>query len=298
MPDVNPARTIKDIPGWFAWTDQQLFRYFLGLAAPQEPGHLVELGVYLGKSAALIGEYQRPGERFVVCDLFNGDSDLANTIENSRSYAQLTREAFEENYRAVRGDLPEIVQGLSSTITDHVDAGTVRFLHVDASHLYRHVVGDIASAVTLLSPNGVVVFDDVRAKHTPGVAAAVWAAVGDGRLHPVCVTPCKLYAVVGDPGPVREGLQAWLMLFGRLMWESQDIGDHPVLRIWPSPPTPRPAKPSNAELEALLRRVDRRLADVEKQVALTNTRLQQNLVRRVGRSVLRRLRVRRDQGRS
>lgn len=299
MPDVKPVRTINDIPGWFTWTDQQLFRYFLGLAAPQEPGDLVELGVYMGKSAALIGEYQRPGERFVVCDLFNSESDLANNIENTRSYRQLTRESFENNYRAVRGDLPEVVEGLSSTITEHVEPGRARFVHIDASHLYEHVVTDIDSAMTMLAPHGVVVFDDIQSPHTPGVAAAVWAAVGDRRLSPVCISPSKLYAVVNDPEPAREGLQTWLTRFGRLLWESQRIAGLEVLRIWPPKPA-APAAPAtnNAELETLLRRVNRKLTRVEEQVARTNKQLEQSLSRRVQKSVVRRVRSLRDQGSS
>jgi predicted O-methyltransferase YrrM len=295
VPDLKPVQTINDIPGWFSWTDQQLFRYFLGLAAPEEPGDLVELGAYLGKSAALIGEYQRPGERFVVCDLFESDSDLANNIENTRSYRQLTREAFENNYRALRGDLPEIVQGLSSTITEHVDPGKARFVHIDASHLYEHVVIDITSAMTMLAPNGVVVFDDFRSRHTPGVAAAVWGAVADGRLRPVCISLSKLYAVAGDPGPVREGLQTWLTRFGRLMWESQQIAGLEVLRIWPPKPAAPAAPTNNAELENLLRQLDRKLTRVEEQVKRTNRQLELSLPRRVQNSVLRRVRSLRDQ---
>ena len=292
MADAKPVRTIHDIPGWFSWTDQQMFRHLLGPAAPDEPGDLVELGVYLGKSAAFMGEFQRPGERFVVCDLFNGESDTSNKIENARSYRNLTREEFENNYRAVRGGLPEIVQGLSSTITEHVKPGSARFVHIDASHLYEHVVIDIESALTMLGPGGVAVFDDFRHPHTPGVAAAVWAAVGAGRLHPFCLTESKLYAVAGDPNSVRDGLQAWLIKFGRLLWESQWIAGYEVLRVAP----PRSSPPATtAELEELIRGMGKKLTRLEKQVASLNRQLAQSLPRRVQKSVLRRVAALRNQ---
>jgi predicted O-methyltransferase YrrM len=292
VPDAKPVQTINDIPGWFTWTDQQLFRYLLGPAASEEPGNLVELGVYMGKSAVLIGEYQRPGERFVVCDLFNADSDAANNIENTRSYRQLTRDAFEANYRALRGDLPEVVQGPSSGITEHVEQHSARFVHIDASHLYEHVVTDIQSAVSMLRPDGVVVFDDIQSPHTPGVAAAVWGAVSAGVIKPVFLSPSKLYATVSDPEPVRLGLQEWLTRFGRLMWESQQVAGLEVLRIWP----PKvPAKPAAAtlspELEAALKRVNRRLTRIEEQQVRTNRQLELRLGHRVQQSLIRRVKT-------
>lgn len=233
--------SIADIPGWFTWTDQQVFRYLLRDAAPPEPGHVVELGVYLGKSAALIGEFIRPGERFVVCDLFGASSDQANVHENQWSYKALTQQQFEHNYRSLRGDLPEVVTAASSTITAYLPAGSVRFLHVDASHLYEHVKEDVASAVTLLRDDGIVVFDDMRSPHTPGVPAAVWGAVERGLLRPLLLTPSKLYAVRGDPAPYVAGLRDWLARFGRLQWEVQEVAGTTLLRVWP--PTTPPAAP-------------------------------------------------------
>ncbi|HYP44617.1 MAG TPA: class I SAM-dependent methyltransferase [Propionibacteriaceae bacterium] len=289
MSDAKPVRTMNDIPGWFTWTDQQLFRYFLHNAAPELPGDLVELGTYMGKSAVLIGEYRRPDERFVVCDLFNDESDLANNIENTRSYRSLTREAFEANYQAVRGELPEVVQGLSSTITEHVAPASVRFMHVDASHLYEHVVIDIASATSLLTSDGIVVFDDIQSRHTPGVAAAVWSAVVDGRLKPICMTPSKLYATLGDPTPIRSGFQDWLIKFGRLMWETQEIAGLEIIRLWPPPPAKPAAPAANPDFEDALRRINRRLTRIEQQLTQTNRQLEQSFGRRVQRSVIRRV---------
>ncbi len=53
---------------------------------------------------------------------------------------------------------------------------------------------------TLLAPEGVVVFDDYRAEHTPGVAAAVWQRLDKG-LSPFALSPVKMYATFGDPLP-------------------------------------------------------------------------------------------------
>ena len=227
MIDALSVRSYTDIKGWFQPVDKDLFE--LLLAAPGEPGVVVELGAYLGRSAVVIGDGLRPGERFVVLDLFGGDADAggaaedddANRAENQRSYATLTRSQFEANYLALHDTLPEVVQALSTEIVKHVEPRSVRFMHIDASHLYPQVIDDIRCAQDLLRDDGVVVFDDYRALHTPGVAAAVWEAVATLGLHPFATTASKLYASWGDPTPHYE----LVLEFGRSqpgMWCHQD----------------------------------------------------------------------------
>src|SRR5262249_39634241 len=70
---------------------------------------------------------------------------------------------------------------------------TFRFVHVDGSHLYSVVKQDIRTAKRLLRKDGVVIFDDYRSEHTPGVGAAVWEEVVRDGLIPICLTPQKLY---------------------------------------------------------------------------------------------------------
>ncbi|MET9253484.1 class I SAM-dependent methyltransferase [Streptomyces sp. NPDC048182] len=201
---------LNDVPGWFRPLDQVLFAWFLDRQEEQEAtGDLLELGAYLGKSAILLGHHLRPGERLTVCDLFGSEPpDAANRAEAAKSYATLTRQAFERNYLSFHETLPAIVQAPSSAITGEVAAGSCRFVHVDASHLYEHVEGDIRAARELLRPDGIVVLDDFRSEHTPGVAVAAWEAVLDRGLRPVCLSTQKLYATWGDPGPVQEALLA------------------------------------------------------------------------------------------
>jgi hypothetical protein len=230
--DIAPA-SIDDVPGWFWWTDQKLFEHFLSEDAVVPRGDLVELGAYLGKSAVLIGAYLGEDETFTVCDLFGSDSDdEANRLENNHSYATLDRLAFERNYRAFHDRPATVVQAPSSTILDHVAAGSVRFVHVDASHLYDHVRVDVASARTMLAPEGVVVFDDFRSAHTPGVSAAVWEAVVNDGLHPICVTSQKLYATFGDIAPHQERLAAWVERTPRAKASVQSVLGAPLPQVW------------------------------------------------------------------
>ncbi len=241
--------------GWFYAKDQAVMTWLLDRQERLEPpGDLLELGSYLGKSAILIGTHLRPGETFTVCDLFGADpADGANRTENSRSYATLTRQAFEGNYLAFHDRLPTVVQATTDQITRHVRPGSCRFVHVDASHLWEHVKGDIEAARLLLRPGGLVVCDDYRSEHTPGVAAAVWSAVANGGLRPICVTGNKFYGTWDDPEPVQEELVAWLRSHHPGLPDLHNVLGHPMVRIgrWTGPPVPdlTPLRPPPAEPE-------------------------------------------------
>ncbi|WP_071795762.1 class I SAM-dependent methyltransferase [Natronohydrobacter thiooxidans] len=204
--------TYDAIPGWFYPIDQAGFAWTLEFqndTAP--PGDLLELGTYLGKSAILMGQKLKQGERLTVCDLFEDVMtwDGANPVEKAFFGTRTpTRDQFEANYRAFHPALPEIVQGPTGSICQHVAPGSCRFVHIDASHVYANVREDTASARKLLQENGVVVFDDYRKPQCLGTAAAVWEAILNDGLKPVFATDAKLYATWGDPEPLRAAITA------------------------------------------------------------------------------------------
>jgi hypothetical protein len=277
MPD-NGIRSYADIKGWFFWADRMMFDLLLD--AQEEPGALVELGAYLGRSAVIIGDHVRSGERFVVVDLFGSDAELdasaedaANRAENRYSYATLTRAEFERNYLALHVELPEVVQAPSSAIVNHVPAGSVRFLHIDASHLYPQVAQDIRNARTVLQPNGVVAFDDYSNPNTPGVAGAVWEAVATQGLIPFAVTQHKLYGTWGEPAKHLDTVRAFVAGEDRIGCSEQQVLGHSVLRLKvrsqppaasvpPTPPAREPAAPAldPAALDAIAAGLARRIA--------------------------------------
>ncbi|MGW7365225.1 class I SAM-dependent methyltransferase [Streptomyces sp. NPDC054841] len=228
----RPAR-LDDVKGWFRPVDQLLFDWFLTYQRDHgHEGDLLELGAYMGKSAIFLGQYLRDGEEFTVCDLWDSPApDVSNSAEMNRSYATLTRRAFETNYLSFHDELPTLVQAPTSVISSRVRAGSCRFVHIDASHLYEHVHGDIEAARELLTPEGIVVFDDFRAEHCPGVAAAVWGAVATVRLRPVCITGTKLYGTWGDPEKVREALLGRLEKRKDLWHGVEEVAGAPLIRI-------------------------------------------------------------------
>lgn len=246
MSPLPGAVASRDLKGWFNELDRRVFTALLQSQQDSPPGELVELGAFRGKSAVVIGDYLRPGERFVVVDLFGDqeqftDEDLANLRENRQSYPGLTRAIFEDNYLSVHDVLPVVVQGFTSEVVDHVAPASARFIHVDASHLYPAVRTDCLSAKQLLRPGGVVVFDDYRNEKTPGVAAAVWESVAVDGLIPIATTERKLYGTFGDPTSHQETLRALIAENPRFYKvDEPEIKGRPVLRILRKP-RPKPA---------------------------------------------------------
>jgi hypothetical protein len=201
---------IDRVPGWFYGIDQLLFCFALEESANQVGlGDLAEIGVYRGKSAILIGAFKRPGEIFTVIDLFEDPAgDDANLDEISVYYSGLTQKQFEGAYQRIHHDLPSIIRGPSELITQKTRLGAHRFVHIDGSHLYDQVVTDIASSKELSARQGIVVLDDYRAEHTPGVAAAAWASL-NGGFKPIVLSAAKMYGTWGESDPWRAAFLEW-----------------------------------------------------------------------------------------
>ncbi|MFE9649707.1 class I SAM-dependent methyltransferase [Streptomyces sp. NPDC006365] len=231
--ELPRPKTLSDVKGWFRAVDQQLFDWFLSRQLEsQQPGNLLELGAYMGKSAIFMGSYLRDEDTFTVCDLFDSPAeDAANSKEMNKSYSTLTRRAFEANYLAFHEELPEVIQAPSQVVADRVPDKSCRFAHIDASHLYEHVNADIEAVRDILLPDGVVVLDDYRAEHCPGVAAATWGAIPTFALRPICVTGTKFYGTWGDPEPLRDALLEWLAGRDDMWHEVQQVAGYGLIRI-------------------------------------------------------------------
>ncbi|MFI0482859.1 class I SAM-dependent methyltransferase [Actinomadura sp. 9N215] len=284
--ETVPPASLDDVKGWFPKIDQLLFTWFLERQERLgQTGDLVELGSYLGKSAILMGRHRRADETFTVCDLFDSEApDDSNQAEMNGSYATLTRTAFETNYRAFHDRLPEIVQGPTSLILDHVEPESCRFVHVDASHLYEHVSGDIQAAHVMLPAGGVIVCDDYRSEHTPGVSAAVWESVAVSGLRPICVTTQKLYGTWGEVGPIQDDLLDWLAERDDIWHEVQEVAGRRLLRVkgkWASSSEAQRLKDRLAKSQDRAARMEDRLARTRDELAAVRN----SVSFRVGRSV-------------
>ncbi|MEV7285270.1 class I SAM-dependent methyltransferase [Streptomyces sp. NPDC093252] len=253
VPPQTPPHRLDDIKGWFPVLDQTLFAWFLDRQRNAGPrGDLLEVGVFLGKSAIFLGHHRQPGEAYTVCDLFEGDApDGANRAESAKSYGALTRGAFESNYLAFHDELPRVLAGPSSLVPGEVAPASCRFVHIDGSHLYEHVHGDIGAARDVLLPDGIVVLDDFRSEHTPGVSVAAWEAVLSRGLRPICLTTQKLYGTWGDPGPVQEELIAMVRDRDDCDLSVQHAAGHRLVRLKSRRGMPAPGFPPSRHAPAV-----------------------------------------------
>jgi hypothetical protein len=238
-------RSFREVRGWFYNTDIVLFDWLLSRQQRLgQRGDLLEMGAYLGKSAIMLRSYLREGETFTVCDLFGSEAPTeSNEREMRGSYSTLTRRGFEANFLSFHDELPRLLHAPTSVVPGEVAPGSCRFVHVDASHLYEHVRPDIAAARGTLTGDGIVVLDDYRSSHTPGVACATWQAVLEDGLRPVCVSAQKFYGTWGDPADVQRELHDALRKRGDCWLQWQDVAGHRLLLVGAdkaqTPPLPR-----------------------------------------------------------
>ncbi|MFL6205534.1 MAG: class I SAM-dependent methyltransferase [Acidimicrobiales bacterium] len=231
------------VGGWFDETDGWMFRAVDQLQR-DEHGDLVEVGVYLGRSAILLGYLARPGERMIAVDLFEDPASSAEQrAEADRWYRGLQRRRFEESYAAFHEQPPTVLQGPSDEVLGEVAAGSARIVHIDGSHSFEAVSADIDHACRIATPNAVLIFDDIAHRHTIGVAAAVWKAVVDGRIVPLAVTGWKLYTTVPGSSVTAAALGSALAAHPLYVVREHEIDGSSVLEVavepFVTPPAPR-----------------------------------------------------------
>ncbi|WP_396668951.1 class I SAM-dependent methyltransferase [Mycobacterium avium] len=188
------AEKVDKVDGWFFEADVELFSHLLARQTAEGiSGDMLEIGTYQGKSAILMGYGLRDDEELVICDLFEAVVDHTHGSPSSRDqYSGLDQQQFLANWDRFHTRRP-MIEVCESSQLDLADRA-VRLAHIDGCHAYPCVAHDIELAVRHTADRGVVVLDDYRGVETPGVAAAVWQAVGNGVLFPFAATYMKLYA--------------------------------------------------------------------------------------------------------
>lgn len=190
---VPTYRAICSIPGWFPYEDYIIMSAFLN--AQQVVGDIVEVGPYLGKCTVVLAAHCRSGERLHVVDLFGKSADTeenrAEVVWND--YGAASRRNFEHHFSAFHDSLPRIWEGDSRLLLESLQAQSVRFFHIDGSHTRSKVHDDLERARSALVRGGIIVLDDYRTLHAPGVAAAVWPMLDRGDLQLLALTGQKMY---------------------------------------------------------------------------------------------------------
>lgn len=154
------------LPGWFNEESAAVWDCLLAFQATRHTrGHLLEIGVYHGKSAALAWLHGRPGEELVLVDPYR--------LGEVRPLLEAVRPEGITAYPLTSDRLP-------LAELDRL-RGACRWLHVDGEHTGTAVAHDLAVADALLHERGVVVVDDFMAANYPQVTAATFAYL---QAHP------------------------------------------------------------------------------------------------------------------
>ncbi len=235
------------MPGWFSATDAWLFT---GISRWQQAnefgGDLLEIGVYQGRSAVLLGHLVGDHERLVLCDLFDQPADPGSGPDSPAGYAGLTLDGFLATYRDHHSRPPIVYQCLSNRLGELETSRAFRMIHIDGSHAYNDVRCDIDLVPGLLLEGGIVILDDYRTLHTPGVSAAIWETVVNRDLRPICLTHDKMYASWGPERPgAREGIRQIVDAIPWVDTRDDTLCGHEVFIVLPKgygedPPVTRP----------------------------------------------------------
>jgi Methyltransferase domain len=192
------ARGCEQIPGFFYVADFMLFDFILGRQLDSGvAGEMLEIGVYRGKSAILMGCGLRPDERLIACDLFDkvlSHEDLGTA--HRETYDGLDVAEFCRNWDRYHSRRQLDVRVCDSA--QLTELPPLRFTHIDGCHNYQCVRGDIKLVAKHTGPRGVISLDDYGIAEEPGVAAAISEAVAAGELFPFCASDMKLYAATNN----------------------------------------------------------------------------------------------------
>lgn len=147
---------VDAVPGWFNLDDAAHFWLVLQMQESLgTTGDVLEIGSYHGRSTAFLASCIQAGERLVVCDAF--ESDTEDSYQDKPS-----PERLRANVARVRDDLGErlVVHHCLSTDLQLVGTERFRFVHVDGGHTADAVHADLELVAPHVGPGGVIAIDD------------------------------------------------------------------------------------------------------------------------------------------
>ena len=168
-----------------------MYLYWLSYAG-SIPGDVVEIGSWQGRSTIALAQGCQDSDNGVVhaIDTFAGNpGNEAMYVVGEEDRSDLEPN-FHRNIESAGLTDRVVVHAMSSTeAVAEVGAATngVRMMYIDGEHSYDAVTEELELYAPLLSPGGLLTFDDYSARY-PGVAQAIHeflAAAGDRFVTPV-----------------------------------------------------------------------------------------------------------------
>lgn len=127
-------------------------------------GHIMEIGTYYGKSAAVLGQFLRTDEEFYCCDTFSGYKKVENNF----------RDSFETFFYNMTGRKAIVRQMMSTDLTPELlDNQKFRIWHIDGYHSFEDTLFDLKLGTQMLGERGIIIADDFLNPDWLGVGQAI-----------------------------------------------------------------------------------------------------------------------------
>jgi hypothetical protein len=192
----------RRIEGWFSADAASLFGLLdEAQRSADVDGDLFEIGVHHGRSAVLLSQLARPGERLGVCDLFGEQG------ENVSASGSGNRAIFESNMAAMAPgfDRLDVFATASDRLLPEEIGGPYRLFHVDGGHLREEALADLQLGAAVLSRLGAIVVDDPFSVAWPGVTEGILQFLTQrADFEPLILGFNKLVLVSADARPLYE----------------------------------------------------------------------------------------------
>ncbi len=214
------TRRTRRVEGWFSAEAAALFGLLdEAQRAAGVEGHLFEIGVHHGRSAVLLSQLARPGERLGVCDLFGEQT------QNVSASGSGNRAIFEGNMAALAPgfDRLDVFATASDQLTPDRIGGPYRLFHIDGGHLREEALSDLRLAAGALHERGAIVVDDPFSVAWPGVTEGILSFLGErADFEPLILGFNKLVVVPsGARGlyePSVSDSDVWWQYFDKRVW--------------------------------------------------------------------------------
>lgn len=152
-------------------------------------GDLVEIGVWSGQTFALLATTTRAGQNAIGIDI----SEAWLLASRDRATHVCRRLGVNSGIQCIQGSSAHpLMAGLLQKV---VGSSGIRFAHIDGEHSCDLVHSDARLLQNLMSPWGIICFDDCFSLACPGVTEAFFKFSFESDWVPLLFTPNKAYLV-------------------------------------------------------------------------------------------------------
>lgn len=182
-------KTWEDIPGFFDF--QEI--YDQAVREARDGDTLVEIGCFLGKSAAYMSErIRQSGKNISLCCIDKWDEHQYKTwwISDDPPLPAVPEELIGKPLHEAfvycmdaTGSKATVFREDSAYAARRFPNGSLRFIFIDADHTHPAIDNDIAAWRSKVAPSGILGGHDYRIAMWPAVTQAVDATFGDKVQH-------------------------------------------------------------------------------------------------------------------